>query len=52
MIAEFLKFAFRLSLYMKSQMCTEVKFYFFSLTNVVISEEIDCSYNLVINVNR
>jgi len=27
MIAEFLKFAFQSSLYMKSQMCTEVKYY-------------------------
>jgi hypothetical protein len=52
MIAEFLKFAFQLSLYMKSQMWTEVKFYFCLLTNVMISEVIDCSYNLVVNVNR
>jgi len=52
MIAEFLKFASQSSFYMKSQMCTEVKFYFYSLTTIMISEEIDCSYNLVINVNR
>lgn len=52
MIAEFLKFAFQSSLYMKSQMCTEVKFYFYSLTTVMISEEFDCYYNLDINVNR
>lgn len=35
MIAEFLKFVFQSSLYMKSQMCTEVKFYFPSVTNII-----------------